>query len=497
MSYIREDFVDGRQYSSSDFNRMVLDGIDEAMKSGGSSSAYAQKQTVNMAKSLKKLRMGEQTEFCFFGDSVFYGYFKGENAVEEDCIPDKNTPYSVRYGKTPTRNPITIYDTFAQVMNQVFESNVKLKKKLYSGHTAKWAYEDYNASNSHFVILNFGINCALGAHVDAKDPLYRGDVEKYIHYMRLIIERELDAGASIIIMTPVKLTTVIDGGDTDDRQLCDVYEQACFDLGKEYNCPVIDGNEITQNLPITLSADFCHFTGDGNKTIGYRLASVFIGQSPSKPYIVHNGSYLSMHPQLCNANIVLPATISYSNLSPNIAYHISSGNLVYPVVRVEDGIESVVTNSGKVVWSFYCPSENMVVVPNMYTTDVPNIAMRLDFGAKQGKLSNYWTLGNTSSTTIDRNHEVATEVVYNSASDMTTWGVGCCNGIHTLSREKNKAIVITTKGWHTIEIAIKPKEVAGNPTGRSNIPEDFGDGAIHVYGLNFLSLEDYNRKVQV
>lgn len=489
----REDGV--TQYGANAFNNIEggIMALINALNGGAGNSAYVKKQTENLAKAMKKLRMGENTEVCFFGDSVFYGYYKGTDKVEEDCIPDKNTPYSVRYGKMPTRNPVTIYDSFLNVMNKTFDNKISLKKKLFSGHTTKMAYEDYNASNSDFVIINFGINDALGAHIQAP---YKGDVIQFLDYYRKIIEREIDGGTAVILVTPVKLTTVVGSTDMDDRTLTDIYEQATVNLAREYNCVCILGNDMVKNFGIDLSEDFCHYTAEGNKAIGYRLASPFIGQSPLSPMWVSSGSYLAVNPQMDNMNVVAPAELISTDISPNLPAMISSGNLEYPVVRVNRGLQCNVTGNGSIVWSFYCEHDGMVIIPSVYTQDEnTGVVMKLDYGSKQGKWNNYWNFV-SSEGSINRDYEESTvvEVPY---SNFVTHISGKSYGLHCLRNSSQPVLKVTTKGWHTLQITPKFPQVAPQSeiSPMSVVPDPSGDQTLCVFGINFLSMDDYNKRI--
>lgn len=489
MAYNRTIWTLTGTYGPEAFNNIeqgILD-LESQVEEGGGGSAYIKKQTLNLANAMKKLRTGLEVDVCFFGDSVLYAYYRGDGKVEEDCIPDKNSPYSERYGSVPTRNPVTIYDSFKNMANRVFDNKITITKKLFSGHTTKWAYEDYNASNSDFVILNFGINDAMGAHVPKE---YLGDMDAFLKYYRLVIEREIIAGTAVILLTPVKQTLVVDADDKDDRVLIDVYEQAVENLAKEYSCPCINGNDMTRNFGIELSEDFTHFTADGNKSIGCRLVALFVGQSPLSPMIVSGGSYLGVHPQIDNVNIVSPTVYDYTDISPNTSAAISSGNLVFPIVRIGKGLQATISGGGKVIWSFYCEHDGMVVIPSVYTeSEGVGCRMRLDFGVVQPKWNNYWNYIGTS-TSIDRNYNEPSEVEIPN-NKFSTVGNGKCYGMHMISNSSQPVLKITTKGWHTIEVTpVYPETKL-----RSVIPEEFGDGALATFGLNFLTVDEYKRKL--
>lgn len=295
---------------------------------------------------------------------------------------------------------------------------------------------------------------------------YKGKVELFLEGYRRLIEREIEHGTAVILLTPVKQVMMQNDLDTTTRALIDVYERAIFDLGREYNVPVIDGNLMVKNFSTSECIDFTHFTGEGFQAIGYRLASVFIGQSMHEPRVVTDGSYLGVNYQVDNVNIVVPAKLEASETSPNIPLMMTSGDLD-GIQAVAGGLQATIDNTGgKVVWSFYCDKDGLVVIPNLAcTSTTATVSMKLDFGANQGKWSNYFNCVNTGS--IDRTHK--------EASSITATGSALNWGKHNI--KATQAIKITTEGWHSIEISATGLEVGET---------------LDVYGLNFVSLDMYN-----
>lgn len=485
MSYNRTHWENGNTYGAESFNN-IEEGIlslesqlEELKTAGGSGDEFAKMQTVNMAKAVKKLRLNEATDICFMGDSVFYAYNQGYDAEEEPCVPDNGGTLNGY-----KRSPVTIYDTFMEVMNKVYEGNITLTKKIYTGDTVVKAYDHWNPCGSDFIIMNFGINDAMGSHVDTVTPNYRGYVDKYVEAYRKLVEREIENGTAVIVLSPTK-QTVNSPNDTGDRTIIDIYEQATFAFCQEYNIPCINGNDMVKNFGNDMSIDFTHFTQDGFRALGYRLASVFIGQTPDRPMVVTDGTYLGINPQLDNVNIVRPAIIESSKYSPNLPLELTSEDLTYPAVKVEHGLQAVVKGDGKVVWSFYCDRDGMVVVPSVYSASLGVTAhMKLDFGAKQGKWSNQW---NNVGLEVNREYEEPAQVDITN-SDLIGHG-NKSYGLHVLKYDTQPVIKITTAGWHTIEMS------ATFPESLSISPDQVGNGSVAVFGLNFLSLDSYNKKV--
>ena len=302
MAYVKTNWQDGKTYGAESFNN-IEQGIanNDArltdIENGNIATIGLDRlETDLLGKFMLDLRTipydggdveGTQLKICMMGDSVFYGYAdaKDPEAVEEDCITDDGDSWSLRFtqGKAkPFRAKQRIHNGFETGLNAVYGANkVKVIPKLYSGYCAKWAYQHYYASGADLVIINYGINDAVGGWVN-EDDNYMGDIEAYIGYMRLIVERELQNGTAVVLMTPTRNTMMLDNQsvnnnpeDTNDRTRIDAYEIALRQMAQEYNIPVIDGQEVTRNLSTHHAYDFCHFTNEDNIAIGYRMAAYF------------------------------------------------------------------------------------------------------------------------------------------------------------------------------------------------------------------------------
>ena len=247
--------------------------------------------------------------------------------------------------------------------------------------------------------------------------------------------------------------------------------------------------------------DFCHFNGVNNLAIGYRMAAYFIGQSPMFPIEVQSGDYLGVNPQLDNMNITGLAQFSRSVLSPNICIAMAGANLAYPVTDPDwqtKGIQVTIQGTGSITWSFYAPVDGMVIVPSLYTASAnQGVMMQLDFGGQQPKWANYWNaMGATA--TPNREYLEPSEVTIPNTM-METLGEGKTYGLHMLQYTDQPVLKVTTKGWHTVSImmpAVAQAMLLDDGIMTFSVPEqNVGDGTFDVFGLNFLSLQDYKRMV--
>ena len=442
------------------FGTKKLNSMEEGIAKANMN--YQARQTLNMAHAMQQLRTGKSVDVAFHGDSIFWAFDNySENKVPTSITSDNGHEFPLSYGYCT--NPIKIPDCFEEKINEVFENKITITRKIWTGDTVGKAFQHWNATKSNFCIFNYGINDAMGSHVPIS---IKGKIDVFLEGYRRLIEREIENGTAVILLTPFKQMMLENDLDTTTRAMIDVFERAVYYLGREFNCPVVDGNLMVKNFGSDSSIDFTHFIPEGNQAIGYRLVSLFVGQSINEPKVVGDGSYLGVNYQLDNANIVAPAILSSSDSSPNIPAMMRSEDLV-AIERVSGGLQVALDkNGGKVVWSFYADRDGLVVVPNLACTSTSaNISVKLDFGAMQGKWSNYFNYVGTGE--INRDYAESSSI--SSQGNVANWGK------HNL--ENTPVIKITTEGWHTIEISVT--DLADSET-------------LDVYGLNFLSLDMYN-----
>ena len=460
-----------------------------------------EQQTRNMAFALKKLRMGDLTKIAVWGDSVMWGFYTAieEKELGTDYVAPNNTD---DFGKSDSSYPnhgiyqakVRIPESMIEALQYVYGNNIVYVNKVWTGtHSGistimskgqevlepNSTFAHFKASRADIAIINFGINDAMGGHVDAS---YTGHPELFISGYRALIERELENGTAVICLSPsrqaVKSTNLT---DTDDRTMIDVYEQIIHMIANDYNIPFIDGNIMTKNIPNVRSIDFTHFDNDGNREIGYRLASMLIGQTPGRPMYVTDGSYLAVRHQIDNVNITGTAVYSSNDNCPNVPMALSTPDLNSTTTTREAGglqVDLVVNGeketdgtAGSVVWSFYCDRDGMVVIPSIGLEDNTTVVMELDFGADQGLWSSYWN-ATGNDTAILRDYKEPSTVTINNAA--------CTNNRYskaqlTATHSANRVIRITTEGWHTIRI----KKTSAT-------------GGVHVYGIDFMGLNSYN-----
>lgn len=456
MAYEKTLWEDGKTYYAESFNK-IEDKLEEL--DNLATTDYKQLQTLNMGLAQKKLRMNEATKIALMGDSVFWGYDQvSSEGIPTDCTADSG----LSYGTTFKANPNNIPKNFIEKMNEVYESNITYIPKVFTGDTFAGAFEKWNPSMADFIIINLGINDAMGAHIDEN---YRGHIELFVPAVRKLVEREIANGTAVILMTPVR-QTVGNSYDTDNRTLIDIYEQIEYDIAQEYGLGLIDGNQFTKNLATTSSIDFTHFTGETYENLGGRLVAPFVGRGVRNPLYVYDGSFLGARPQIDNINITGDTIINCSEQSPAVPTLMTSSELD-PIVAEKKGLQADIVGTGKIYWSFYVPVDGMVVIPELYSAQENNvITMKLDFGTKQGKWGNIFYVKNN----IDYDYDEASVTTIETSDLVENY-----YGVNKVTLATQPNIKITTEGWHTIEIS--------------------ATAPVSVFGLSFLSLHSYNNKI--
>lgn len=468
----------GKRFYGTKANNHQEEGIAEAHRR----LSFRERQTLNMGNALKKLRTNSPTSIAWWGDSVFWGFWtvtegfvqgteeNGEGDYFNDVFTDDygNECNYGQYGMYACTRRIPTVCT--EMLNAVYEGQVSAIRKIWTGTTAQDAPTHWKASKGDFAIFNFGINDAMGGHITTD---YRGHVDKFIDAYRALIEREIENGSAVIILSPFKQAMVARGEDTsndiDDRTLIDVYEQITKDLAAEYACPWIDGNLMTKNLGNAGSIDFTHFTKEYNEAIGARIASIFIGQSPKSEKLIANGTYLSVRPQLDNVNFLTNTKIAYDAHSPNLATGIATPDLNSTTIQRGEGVQvDIVTDKDMIVWSFYSPQDSMVAIPALKFDTAGSVDMVLDFGLSKEEFCNYHYLDEANIGQANPHSVMPSRITIATDSAKVI-------GRHSITEAQKPVLIIPSEGWHTISIS------------RTKLAE----AGAHVYGLHFIDYETY------
>ncbi|MDO3374687.1 GDSL-type esterase/lipase family protein [Bacillus paranthracis] len=409
--------------------------LDEEFKRA---KLYREKQSFLYARLFRKLRLKESVNGECIGDSLTYGYdikSADRRPPSTDPIPDGSTHKTDRASKTYP-------EALDEFLDIVYEGKINIVNRGYSGDGVKQGYNRWNApAGSDFSVICYGTN-------DSREPGtgYPGDIKEFLKWYRKMIERQLDWGSAVILMTPPK-----NRYDANP----DSYENAVFLLGEEYGIPVIKTDEMIAGYSPAIYSDGTHFNGKGYTIWASRIAALFVGKGPKKIRHVSDGSTLLSREYIDN--------VAYSNG----AYMRS--NTGYPTpneITDGQGIGAFIVPGGRATWSFYVETDDMVVLPTAYIGGTDALKLTLDFGVQQADVCIDYLYGYPG---VNNTVFPASTVTWKTPGDFPYKGNITSPYFFKWGQPM---LVIAGKGWHTITAEL------------------VGSNTVSVLGLSFFSYHD-------
>lgn len=437
-------------------NTLTLGKIDDLEVEIENLKELQQLNTNLYAKFLHKLRTtNESITICCIGDSMTYG--TDTNSV--DKRPADNIPTDNGSSHKVTRASTTYPEALQIELNKIYSNSIVVKNHGFSGDGTKKGFNHWNASGCDLAIINYGINDAINSNID-----YMGDVEEFLLWYRKIIERELANKTAVILVTPPK-QILVSGYEKDGRIAVDTFSLAVEMLGREYNCPVIDGNILLEGYGGVFYSDTTHLTGLGYKIYACNLLPILIGEGANKPYKINGYDMLGSNNLLDNFVLTNNAQLVKNSSYPTPSEFAGFGCGIF----IKDG--------QSVTYSFYTEQPNMVVVPSFFSNSSNcQVVMELDRGIPQPETQNlFYTY---SQSVIDRTVEEKSVIVVTN-NDLVDYS-NRVYSLKNLKNENNPHLKILKRGWHTITISTN----FGNTT-----------DSCTLYGLEFLTFNDYLNKV--
>lgn len=385
---------------------------------------FKEMQNNALAKAYKKILANEIFSICCYGDSLTYG----TDNWSADKISPSTTSIPDGTSHTETRGSKQYPSVLEEKLNLVYGSGkVTVINRGYGGDyvaraLTRWLPKIHPAGTD-ICIMGYGTN-------DSRSPKcpYAGDVGKFLEYYRELIEIELLNGSAIILITPPKMRQ----GDDSNVQSFDIAVQH---LAKEYNIPVIIGDELLSNYSVDYMSDQTHPNGFGYEVMGVGISSCFIGNGIFDVVKVSDNSTLLTRKQI-------DSIFFDSNVSK-----ISSQYYETPQEIAENqGIALQITAGNKVAYSFYAEKE-LIVIPCLNINYDNSIAkVTLDFGINQSSKS-FTTYPNYKYNVQDRS-------VLPSTVEYIKDNVGSASRVflkEIIEKDLPK-LTIAKKGWHTVTI---------------------------------------------
>ena len=389
---------------------------------------YVEKQQTLISRFHNKLLKNEKVSIGFYGDSMTYGY----DIVSEDRRSHSVTDNTGNvYAKD--RASVTFPEAFKEIMDTVYGvGKVTIVERGIGGDYVKKALERWlpktHPIGTDVVVMNYGINDSRLASCP-----YAGNTDEFLKYYRQLIEAELDNGTGIILMTPFKVRT------TDVR--IQTFETAVMNLAKEYEIPVIIGDEMASNMSYKWYSDATHWNGEGYKYVGTRIASCFIGDGLINPTRVSENTQLLTRRQLDG--------IWWDSKNTEI-YHSSPSTYPTPDEAVDKGGLAVrIGVNGTVYYSFYA-EKDLWIAPFLGLNEDNSCAeVKLNFGLESPDYSfdNFPMLGGQ----VDYDERAITTISY--TKDMPK--VSSRIHLGSILVDELPCLRTVTKGWHTVSITAK------------------------------------------
>lgn len=375
---------------------------------------YKMKQTQLFSKFIRKLIKGKDVIGVFQGDSLTYGTDK---TSENRRSPD-STPAPDGSANTSDRASITYPEAVQKYLSSIFSGTISIINRGYAGVYAERSMRMWNKKvDADFNVLMLGTN-------DSRNTAcpYVGDIETYIYWVEQIILQNLIWNIPVILLTPPKTKLA---NDLD----IDTFGDGLINLAKKYNIPILDTREVFKGYPSTIYSDGTHFNGTGYSVLGSRVTAFMLGYTKNK--IVSVNDVLLTRPQVDNCYYKGNANFS-SMAAPFTPEEYKEGQGIYAKIE-----------GGKLTYSFYTNSDNIVVIPTVNIYPNSTFKMILDFGTEPSQLSLVQTVFGNSTTNKKYNN------IYSYTNNDVT-------NKQTSKKEyltnKEIPILICQKGWHTITI---------------------------------------------
>lgn len=402
-------------------NSQVSDIVDRKLK-------YIEKQQTYISRFHNKLVKNEGVSIGFYGDSMTYGY---------DTQSADKRPHSVTDNAggvyTQTRASKTFPEAFKEIMDDVYGvGKVKIVERGIGGDYVSKALTRWlpktHPIGTDIAVMNYGINDSRLASCP-----YAGNTDEFLKYYRQLIEAELDNGTGIILMTPFKVRT------TDVR--IQAFETAVINLAKEYEIPVIIGDEMASNMSYKWYSDATHWNGQGYKYVGTRIASCFIGDGILNPTRVSENTQLLTRRQLDG--------IWWDATNKEI-YHSSPATYPTPDEAVDKGGLAIrIGVNSTVYYSFYAEKDVWIVPFLGFNENNSRAVVRLNFGLESPDYTfdNFPMLG----AAPDFDQRAITSINYTKDMPKTSSRIH----VGSVLVDELPCLRTVTKGWHTVSITAK------------------------------------------
>ena len=437
-------------------NRVDIDNINSQMAENTKKISYKEKQTELLSLYYRKLTTGIPVTNVHQGDSLTYGvdrYSTDKRNAKSDPTLDVNI------GSTGEMQAGKTYPEFMQErLNEIYGSGkVTVINRGFSGDWVENSLNRWTTNpNANLAFIMLGTNDSdLSASWVPSDV--KGNIQKYITDMRTLIERYLDWGTAVILLTPPRLKAQesYTSGNTTAT-----YRNALKQLGKEYNIPVFDVERFLDGCDETYYSDGIHLNTKGYSLIGARLTTTLIGVLHSIPKI-KSGDNISV--RVTRDNFVKSSGVTLLNTSiSDQAEEYTDGT----------GVMSNLIQNSSMYFPIYTEEDNLVLIPIFYSGNGV-LQVDLDFGIEQGSFVNLASIELNASGRFKPASSMTNSASTNSGSIF--------NGTITTATN-TKYLIIANKGYHNLKVS--------NVTATT-------DGYIRFGGFVVLSYKEFSNMTKI
>lgn len=390
---------------------------------------------------MRNFRVNKKINILTRGTSLTYGYDENSTDKREPSTNATDTGRThIRY-----RASKTYPEALKEYIDNIFgENSCTIENIGYSGAWVKFSFDEYyKYRTNNLEIIEFGTN---DSRLD--NCPYKGDVKQFTYYYEQLIVREILMGNGLILLVPLQTRK------TKDLDV-ETFRTVSYMLGEKYGIPVIDGSELLESYEYTIWSDDTHLTGEGYTTVGYRIGASLLNKNIVNPSKVSENSILLMSPvqDSCYYNgdaIFYTATTGYTPNSID-----------------KDRIACRLNSGGSIIYTFYAEKEGLIVMPSLFMYDNSILEISLNNKIKQAKYRNVHAFYKNSSWDGSNPSSV---ILINEQGDKP---YGKQNMYYWFKDEN--ILKINNKGWHTLTF------------------ENIGDTPINLFGIEFLSSEEYCR----
>ncbi|QIW88992.1 hypothetical protein phiV208_58 [Vibrio phage phiV208] len=407
---------------------------------------YKAKNSNNFANVRRKIQKDDGSETLTINvnaDSLGYG-----EDTTVDPQPADPTPTVAGRVHTQTRASDPWPQSLETYLSPLFQNTVTVNNRGYSGDNTKAGWNDWDLdAGQDLTIICYGTNDAAFGFSPYQT------LEEYLHYYRLIIEREIRKfNSAVMLMTPPPQKQL-----SANTRLLDAYREAVYQLADEYGCPVIDGPEMLKNVDSTLFSDNVHFRSLGYQVIASNVQARILAKI-SNPSVISGGS---------NMTVRFPEEGVKARFY-NWGTQLAKASQVTPPLTSFTGGYVIETSSffEKFVFAFYCEKDDVIAMPNVEVAN-STLAVQLNNGIWQPQYTfddRVQKIGDLTSKPLPY-YEYSVLDDTKSINRNSVYDIAKANRIH-----------IPTRGWYTLTLYIKSNGSTGSPR-------------LTIGGVNFESYE--------